>query len=177
MKRLPSLLLVLLLTPVVLACTPAGNQPQTTSSPLLSDPTSHPTPPPTLPVIDRFTLDDLLAQDGGGCGMTLWHRDDGLRSARYLFFNGLAQPSADAVTLMKLNGEFIRFRRIAASGDEFYGQQTLQIFASPDNTIKLQVNVTLGEPGEIESVSVEGTLQLQQNGGMTEIPVLGDAGC
>ncbi|MBD2115008.1 MULTISPECIES: hypothetical protein [Cyanophyceae] len=171
MKRLPSLLL--LLTPVVLACTPVGNRLQATSSPLLNEPTSN----PALPVIDRFTLDELFAQDGGGCGMTLWHRDDGLRSQEYLFFNGLAQPSADAVALMKLNGEFIRFRRIAASGDEFYGQQTLQTFASPDDAIKLQVNVALGEPGEIESVSVEGTLQLQQNGEMMEIPVLGDAGC
>ncbi|MBD1914414.1 MULTISPECIES: hypothetical protein [Cyanophyceae] len=172
MKRLPSLLLALLLTPVVLACTPVGNRPQTPSSPV-SDPTSN----PTLPVIDRFTLDELFAQDGGGCGMTLWHRDDGLRSPEYLFFNGLAQPSADAIALMKLDGEFIRFRRIAASGDEFYGQQTSQTFASPDNAMQLQVDVTLGEPGEIESVSVEGTLQLQQNGEMTEIPVLGDAGC
>ncbi|MBW4460610.1 MAG: hypothetical protein KME47_10260 [Nodosilinea sp. WJT8-NPBG4] len=173
MKRLPSLLLVLLLTPVVVACTPVDNRPQTTSSPVLSPPTSN----PTVPVIDRFTLDELFAQDGGGCGMTLWHRDDGLRPTGYLFFNGLVQPSVDAVALMKLNGEFIRFRRIAASGDEFYGQQTLQIFASPDDAIKLQVNVTLGEPGEIESASVEGNLQLQQNGEMTEIPVLGDAGC
>lgn len=172
MKRLPSLLLALLLTPVVVACTPASNRPQTPSSPV-SDPTSN----PPLPVIDRFTLDELFAQDGGGCGMTLWHRDDGLRATEYLFFNGLAQPSADAVALMKLDGEFIRFRRIAASGAEFYGQQTSQIFASPDDAIKVQVDVTLGEPGEIESVSVEGTLQLQQNGEMTEIPVLGDAGC
>ncbi|MBD2108179.1 hypothetical protein [Nodosilinea sp. FACHB-13] len=171
MKRLPSLLL--LLTPVVLACTPVGTRPPDTSPPVLSDPTSN----PALSVIDQFTLDELFAQDGGGCGMTLWHRDDGLRSQEYLFFNGLAQPPADAVALMKLNGEFIRFRRIAASGNKFYGQQTLQNFASPDDTIKLQVNVTLGEPGEIESVAVEGTLQLQQNGEMTEIPVLGDAGC
>ncbi|MBD1875040.1 hypothetical protein H6F75_16255 [Nodosilinea sp. FACHB-131] len=172
MKRLPSLLLALLLTPVVVACTPVGNRPQTPSSPV-SDPTSN----PTLPVIDQFTLDELFAQDGGGCGMTLWHRDDGLRATGYLFFNGLAQPSTDAVALMKLDGEFIRFRRIAASGDEFYGQQTSQTFASPDNAIELQVDVTQGDPGEIESVSVEGTLQLQQNGEMTEIPVLGDAGC
>lgn len=173
MKRLRSLLLVLVMTPVVLACTPVGNRAPSPSSPVMSDPTSN----PTLPVIDRFTLDELFAQDGGGCGMTLWHRDDALRSPEYLFFNGLAQPSTDAVALMKLDGEFIRFRRIAASGDEFYGQQTSQTFASPDDAIKLQVDVTLGEPGEIESVSVEGTLQLQQNGAMTEISVLGDAGC
>lgn len=173
MKRLPSLLLVLIMVPVGLACTPEGNQPQIPSSPVLSNPADN----PTIPAIARFTLDELFAQDGGGCGMTLWHRDDGLRSPEYLFFNGLAQPSADAVALMKLNGEFIRFRRIAASGDEFYGQQTSQTFASPDDAIQLQINVALGEPGEIESVSVAGTLQLQQNGEMTEIPVLGDAGC
>lgn len=177
MRRLPPLLLVLLLTPAGLACTPWGNRPQPPSSSVLSEPASTPPPPSTLPTVDRFTLDDLFAQEGGGCGMTLWHRDDGLRSPGYLFFNGLAQPPADAVALMKLNGEFIRFRRIAASGDEFYGQHTSQVFASPDNAIQLQVDVTLGEPGEIESVSVEGTLQLQQNGDMAEIPVLGDAGC
>ncbi len=173
MKRLPSLLLVLIMVPVGLACTPGGDRPQPSSSPMLSDPADN----PTLPTIDRFTIDELFAQDGGGCGMTLWHRDDGLRSPGYLFFNGLAQPSAEAVALMKLNGEFIRFRRIAASGDEFYGQQTSQTFASPDDAIQLQIDVALGEPGEIESVSVAGTLQLQQNGEMTEIPVLGDAGC
>ncbi len=173
MKRLPFLLLVLIMMPVGWACTPVADRPHPPSSPVLSDPNAN----PVLPVVDRFTLDELFAQDGGGCGMTLWHRDDGLRSPGYLFFNGLAQPSADAIALMKLNGEFIRFRRIAASGDEFYGQQTLQTFASPDNAINLQVDVTQGEPGEIESVSVEGTLQLQQNGEMTKIPVLGDAGC
>lgn len=173
MKRLPSLLLVLIMMPVGLACTPVGDRPQTPSSPVLNAPASD----PTLPTVDRFTLDELFAQDGGGCGMTLWHRDDGLRATGYLFFNGLAQPAADAVALMKLNGEFIRFRRIAASGSEFYGQQTSQTFASSDNAIELQVNVTQGEPGEIESVSVAGTLQLQQNEEMAEIPVLGDVGC
>ncbi len=173
MKRLPSLLLILIMMPVGWACTPVADRPQTPSSPVLSAPTAN----PVLPVVDRFTLDELFAQDGGGCGMTLWHRDDGLRSPEYLFFNGLAQPPADAVALMKLNGEFIRFRRIAASGNEFYGQQTSQTFASPDDAIQLHVDVTLGEPGEIESVAVEGTLQLQQNEGRMEIPVLGDAGC
>lgn len=173
MTRLPSLLLVLSMTPVGLACTPVGDRLQPPSPPVMSDPAAS----PTLPVIDRFTLDELFAQDGGGCGMTLWHRDDGLRSAEYLFFNGLAQPSTDAVALMKLNGEFTRFRRVAALGDEFYGQQTSQTFVSPDDALQLRVDVTLGQPGEIESVSVEGTLQLQQNGETTEIPVLGDAGC
>ncbi|MBD2234567.1 hypothetical protein [Phormidium tenue] len=173
MKQLPSLLLVLIMVPVGLACTPVADRPQPPSSSVLSDPADN----PTLPAIDRFTLDELFAQDGGGCGMTLWHREDGLRSPEYLFFNGLAQPSADAVALMKLNGEFIRFRRTAASGNEFYGQQTSQTFTSPDDAIKLHVDVTQGEPGEIESVSVTGTLQLQQNGETTEIPVLGDAGC
>jgi hypothetical protein len=171
-------MLTLLFAGLMVACTPEGDRPQTTSP---SVPSSDLAPnlatQPTRLTAERFTLDELFAQGGGGCGMTLWHQDDGPRPSGYVFFNGLAQPLVDVVTLMKLNGEFVHFRRIAASGDEFYGQQTSQTFVSPDNAIRLQVNVTLGQPGEIESFAVEGSLQLKHNGETLEIPVLGSAGC
>ncbi|HSM83918.1 MAG TPA: hypothetical protein VLS96_19670 [Nodosilinea sp.] len=167
-KRRPGWRLALLLSPVILACTPTGNRPETGAPP---EPSAS-----SPPAVESFTTDDLFAQGGGGCGMTLWHRDDGLRPSGYLFFNGLAEPAA-ATALMKLDGEFVRFRRTTASGAEFYGQYTAQTFISPDNAVQLQVETRMGSPGEIESVAVEGTLQLQSNGDTITIPVLGDAGC
>ncbi|WP_156119876.1 hypothetical protein [Leptolyngbya sp. KIOST-1] len=134
-------------------------------------------PQATAPEVESFTVDELFAQGGGGCGMTLWERTGGPPEGGFVFFNGLPQPSGDGFTLMKLDGEFVRFRRTEATGPEFYGQQTSQTFVSQDDTLQLQVETTLGEPGEIESVAVEGTLQLEQNGDTLEIPVEGDAGC
>jgi hypothetical protein len=62
---------------------------------------------------------------------------------------------------MKVNGEFVRFRRTAATGQELYGQYPSQTFVSQDGTIQLQVDVKYGEPGEIESFAVEGTMRVQ----------------
>ena len=173
----------------LVACTPVGDRaedgaanPPSPESPA-PEPTETVDPAPATPPqsdtldVDSFTTDDLFAQGGGGCGMTLWRQEDGPSPQGYLFFNGLAQPSDDGFTLMKINGEFVRFRRTAAAGEEFYGQQTSQTFVSQNDAIQLQVDTTLGEPGEIESIAVEGTLQLQQNGDTLTIPVQGDAGC
>lgn len=109
--------------------------------------------------------------------MTLWQAQSSSRPPGFLFFNGLAQAAGDNTALMKVNGEFVQFRRTAATGEERYGQQTSQTFVSQDGTIQLQVNVKYGEPGEIESLAVEGTMQVQHNGQTIKIPVRGDAGC
>lgn len=179
--------LAFLLCAGLVACTPAANRVDsgTTNppSPVSESPTPGSTetggtaPQSDALEVNSFTGDELISQGGGGCGMTLWQQSDASPSEGFLFFNGLAEPSGDGFTLMKINGEFVRFRRTAAAGEEFYGQQTSQTFVSQANDIQLQVNTTLGQPGEIESVAVEGTLQLQQNGDTLEIPVQGDAGC
>ncbi|GAB4234955.1 MAG: hypothetical protein Kow00121_62600 [Elainellaceae cyanobacterium] len=114
--------------------------------------------------------------------MTLWQQEAGLRPEGYLFFNRLPQSEREQSAIAKINGEFVRFQRIAASGQEFYGQQTSQTFisenASGNRAVQLQVNVTLGQPGEIESVAIDqGTIQVEQNGQTITVPVRGDAGC
>ncbi|MBE9159847.1 hypothetical protein IQ265_23870 [Nodosilinea sp. LEGE 06152] len=169
----------------LVACTPtaervedgtADSRSPTPESPA-TDTSVAPAPQTNTLEVNAFTLDELFAQDGGGCGMTLWQQSEGSPPEGFLFFNGLAQPPNSSFTLMKINGEFVRFRRTAAAGEEFYGQQTSQTFVSQNDDIQLQVDTTLGQPGEIESVAVEGTLQLQQNGNTLAIPVQGDAGC
>lgn len=110
--------------------------------------------------------------------MSLWKPEDGSRPQGMLFFNRLHQQENDQFTLMKINGQFVRFQRTAASGQAFYGQKTAQTFVSQDGTLQLQVDVTLGQPGEIESIAIDqGTLRIQQNEQVLTLPVKGDAGC
>lgn len=132
------------------------------ASPLSSD--------AAAPKVDEFTLDEI---QGRGCGMTLWNPDRTSRD-RYLFFNGLDENSME----MKIEGEIVKFRRITATGPEFYGQQTNQSFVSEDGNIQVTAAVELGEPGEIESVAIKaGTLRISQAGETIELAVVGDAGC
>lgn len=109
--------------------------------------------------------------------MTLWRASNDLRPTGYLFYNRFAQKADDEFTLMRINGQFVRFRRSAATGQEFYGQQTSQTFISQDKATQLQVDVEPGQPGEIESIAVKGTLQVNHQGNTFNIPVRGDAGC
>ncbi|WP_017298097.1 hypothetical protein [Nodosilinea nodulosa] len=170
--------LAFLLTAALVACTSGIDQPAPEASSPSSDAgDSAPAAPPEELSVETFTSDDLFAQGGGGCGMTLWEQENSQRSQGYLFFNGLPESPDPGFALMKLNGEFVRFRRTAAAGEEFYGQRTSQTFISQDEATQLQVNTSLGQPGEIESVAVEGTLQLQRSGNTLKIPVQGDAGC
>jgi hypothetical protein len=143
-------------------------------------PTSSPSPVPespaspaaSSPAIGTYTVDELFEAGSGGCGMTLWS-SDASPQAGFLFFNGV-----DGNMLMRVDGDLVWFTRTAASGDEFYGQQTSQTFVSEDGSITVTVEVTLGEPGEIESVAIPaGTLQVEQNGQILTLPVVGDAGC
>ncbi|MGB3199405.1 MAG: hypothetical protein WBA99_00795 [Nodosilinea sp.] len=188
MRSLP---LTILLVAGLMSCTPTVDPTEDGTANPPSPAPKLPTPgtpepddlaPGTVPQadtleVDSFTGDELFAQGGGGCGMTLWPQSEESPPERLVFFNGLAQPPDNGFTLMKINGEFVRFRRTTAAGEAFYGQQTAQTFASQDNNIQLQVDTTLGEPGEIESIAVEGTLQIQQNGATLTMPVQGDAGC
>ncbi len=110
--------------------------------------------------------------------MSLWKPEAGSRPQGILFFNRLQQQENDHLTLMKINGQFVRFQRTAATGQAFYGQKTAQTFVSEDGTLQLQVNVTLGQPGEIDSIAIDqGKLQIHQNGQVLTLPVKGDAGC
>ncbi len=72
--------------------------------------------------------------------------------------------------MMKINGRFVRFRRTAATGQEFYGQRTSQTFVSQASH-QLAVDVKLGQPGEIESGATTGTLQVQYQGETLKISV------
>lgn len=186
MKILLASILTLLLVGGLSACSPKSNRP---SNPSESTP---PTPAPSeaiqspMPTINAdaaisvtsFTVDQLFEQGGGGCGMSLWQPEAGLRPAGLLFFNRAHQKESDAFTLMQINGEFVRFRRIGATGQAFYGQKTSQTFTSQDGKIQLQVNVQLGQPGEIESIAIaQGTIQITLNAKTLTIPVQGDAGC
>jgi hypothetical protein len=143
--------------------TPAGN------------PTATMSPSPqagAVPKVGEFTVEQLLESGAGGCGMTL--RQPSSNQQRYVFFHGLEKDSARIV----VDGELIQLRRTAASGNEFYGQQTSQTFESLDGSIQVDVEVKLGERLGQEVIRVqEGTLQVRQADQQIEIPVTGDAGC
>jgi hypothetical protein len=127
----------------------------------------------TVPEVEGFTMDELFDSGGGGCGMSLWKAGSNPREAT-LFFNGIEANS----TLMKINGEFVKFKRTDATGEDFYRQKTSQTFVSENGETEVKVDVKLGEKGEIESVGIsQGTLQIEQAGETVEIPVVGDAGC
>ena len=168
------------------ACNSETNRSIPNSPSPSSTPSTPGNPPPAIAStspesvafkVERFTLDELDKQGGGGCGMTLWKQTDGPRPPGYLFYNRMAQKAGDEFALMKINGSFVRFRRTTATGQEFYGQRTSQTFVSQDKATLLQVDVKLGKPGEIESISTTGTLQVQHRGESWKMPIRGDAGC
>ena len=125
-----------------------------------------------LPQIESFTTDELFEAGGGGCGMSLWSEASEVRS--FLLFNGVDDDSM----LMKIDGEFVKFRRTDFAGEAFYGQYPSQTFLSEDGTIRVEVNIKQGAAGEIESVAIsEGRLRLERDGNKVEFAVAGDAGC
>ncbi|MGB3492995.1 MAG: hypothetical protein WBA57_09730 [Elainellaceae cyanobacterium] len=123
--------------------------------------------------IGTFTSDDLFAAGGGGCGMSL-KAVGGTWQEGGLFFHGLEDDPA----FMVIDGAMKQLSRADASGEAFYGQRIEQSFVNDDGSLLVEVSVTLGEPGEIESVNIpEGLLLINQAGTQVEIPVEGDAGC
>ncbi|MEM8604165.1 MAG: hypothetical protein AAGF24_10065 [Cyanobacteria bacterium P01_H01_bin.121] len=159
----------------------ASQAPQTTPDPATPSVIEVPAEPPPPPVeitenpllVDTFTLNELFEQEAGGCGMSLMipNADPG---DGFLFTHGID----DAPALMKINGEWVNLQRTAASGEEFYGQQTSQTFVSDDGATTVDVNVSLGEPGEIESVSLtDAVLTVTRGEQVLELDVMGDAGC
>jgi hypothetical protein len=196
MKRLIWSLTTLIAVVGLSACTPRSTQlspssPPATTSPAPISPATTPAPSQTPPVdavgaspaqeqsiaLGDFGFDEIDQLGAAGCGMTLWRPEEAAKGGgdrRFILLNGLEANSM----LMKLDGEVVRFRRTAASGDEFYGQQTLQTFVSQDGNTTVKVTVTLGQPGEIESVAIQdGTLRVEQGSATVELPVVGDAGC
>ena len=79
---------------------------------------------------------------------------------------------------MVFDNQLVSLTRTAASGEDFYGQQTSQTFATEDGEINVKVGVTLGELGKIESVAIsEGRVTVETKGQTKEISVVGNAGC
>ncbi len=191
MKRLVWLITILTVVGGLSACAPESTQSRPTASPATTPAATTPTvasPSPPSAVgasppqeqaiaIGDFGFEDIDKLGAAGCGMTLWHPEEAAKGGgdrRFILLNGL---EADSM-LMRLNGDVVRFRRTAASGDDFYGQKTSQTFVSQDGTTTVRVNVALGKKGEIESVEIkDGTLRVEQESGAVELPVIGDAGC
>jgi hypothetical protein len=182
MKTILKSSLALLLFASVSACTPQSSVSNTSGETINSQTSqtesnsSNITPVTevaTVPQVEGFTMDELFDIGGGGCGMSLSKAGNNPPEGT-LFFNGMDENS----TLMKINGEWVKFQRTEATGEDFYGQKNSQTFVSEDGEIEVKVDVELGEKGEIESVEIpQGTLQIEQAGETVEIPVVGDAGC
>jgi len=124
--------------------------------------------------VGTFTLDELFAAGGGGCGMTLWQHEANPHNDGFLFFHGLG----DSLALMVFNDELTQLRRTVASGEEFYGQQTAQSFTTGNGAITVHVDITQGAAGEIESVGIpKATITIETQGQSADIAAVGDAGC
>lgn len=173
---------------MLLACdspsTPKAEQPPETvataappppPSPIVSASPTPAAPETTVaqPNVGSFSTDELFAQGGGGCGMTLW-QPELVQQGQYLLFHGMD----DAPMWMRIDDQMVQLQRTAATGEAFYGQKTTQSFATTDGRVQVDVNVTLGEPGEIESVSIPAaTVDVKQGAKTVAIKAIGDAGC
>ena len=128
---------------------------------------------PMVAQVEAFTLDELFEQGGGGCGMSLL-QPNAQPGEGCLFTNGIDNPPA----LMKLNGQWVRLTRTEASGEEFYGQQTSQTFVSEDGAVTIEIDVSLGAVGEIESVEfADVQFKVIQDNQLIEVVATGGAGC
>ncbi len=124
--------------------------------------------------VGTFTTDELFNAGGGGCGMSLWPAKTNPQQAGFLFFHGLE----DAKALMAFDGQMTNLIRKVSQGKEFYGQKTEQVFVTEDDQISVEVNVSLGAEGEIESVNIpSGTITVTAEAQTQEFSVVGDAGC
>lgn len=157
--------------------TNASNPSPVAQAPASPSASSSAANPATSIQLGTFAFDEIYEIGAAGCGMTLWSSEENAKPAgdrNFLLLSGL---EADSM-LMKINGETVRFRRTAASGDDFYGQFTSQTFSNEEKGITVNVDVTLGQRGEIESVGIpSGTIKVDQGGNNVEVPVVGDAGC
>lgn len=124
--------------------------------------------------VGTFTTDELFEAGGGGCGMTLWKPETNPQKEGSLFFHGLE----DAMSFMVFDSKMTKLNRTNSRGENFYGQQTEQTFITEDQKITVQVKITPGAEGEIESVNIpSGTITVITEGKTQELPVVGDAGC
>jgi hypothetical protein len=118
--------------------------------------------------VGEFRLEEV---SGGGCGMTLSAIDTSDKNL-FVLFNGLDKNSMT----MKINGKVTKFKRVEASGEEFYGQLTSQTFRSADG-IQVHVVVKLGKQVD-ETIEIKvGTIRVEKNGQRVKLSVVGLAGC
>ena len=124
-------------------------------------------------IIDTFTTDELFAEGGGGCGMSLWKANNNMPMS-FLLFNGLEPNSM----MMKIRGKMTKFERTEAEGFDFHGQKTFQTFTNQEQKITVKVAVIRGEKGETESVAIaSGVILIVTEKDLQEMAVKGDAGC
>ena len=98
--------------------------------------------------------------------------------AGMLLFSGIDQPM-----LMKINQSFVEFELEERQGEEFYGQRTQQTFSNSELRMTVDIQVNLGEPGELNSVAIpNATVQLERDADVgvqkiEAIAVFGDTDC
>ena len=128
-----------------------------------------------LPIeVGTFTMDELFEAGGGGCGMTLWQAANNVPQEGLLFFHGIEDDPA----FMVFDNQMTTLSRKVGEGKDFYGNKTEQKFVSQDQAITVQVNVNLGNKGEIESINIpSGEIIVTTQGKIKEFAVMGDAGC
>ncbi len=190
MKRLTQMLVMLAMAGALAACD-GPSQPEVGTTPGASPVPEAASPTPEAPApgsvgaaaqgnsieLGTFQFDEFAELNALGCGMTLWSVEENAKTTterEFLLINGLD----DDTMLMRIDGNVTRFNRTNMDGEEFYGQAESQTFVSQDGGIMVDVDVELGEPGEIESVAIDsGMVQVKQGDAAVDVAVVGDAGC
>ena len=81
---------------------------------------------------------------------------------------------------MMIDGSLVMFERTTADGEPLdFGQYPRQVFDSADNSVRVVVEIDLGEAGDQEDVPVTGgEITVMKAGRPTlNLPIAGGAGC
>jgi len=126
---------------------------------------------------DVGVLDTAALPFETGCGLFLSRRDE----EDLIFIDGAGDGSNGAMpAAMMIDGQIVLFERTTADGEPLgFGQYPRQVFDSADNSVRVVVDIDLGESVDQEDAPVTGgEITVMKAGRPTlNFPVSGGAGC
>ncbi|MEJ8571790.1 hypothetical protein [Microbaculum marinum] len=161
--------------PIVEATKPA--QPTKDTSRITTSSTATPASQATgdMPTVAPLDVASLPFQTGCGLFLSREGEED------VIFVDALADDTNGAMpAAMILDGSLVILERTTADGEPLgYGQYPRQVFDTPDNGVRVVVEVDFGEPTEPEDVPVtSGEVTVMKAGRPTlNFRVTGGAGC
>lgn len=151
--------------------TPATS-PATTSTPAPAVAPGAATPPATTgaaaaPSITPYSVDQLFAAGGGGCGSSLSPTAD---QSTLLYYRGL-----EGGGLFGIDGQVVELPLTQSSGEEYYSGYESMTFS--DDTTTATVTLRFGEDAGPETRALDGDITITRGGVSTSASGPGSAGC